>query len=33
MLDKSRLLHKIGTVSQQTIGAVESCVLFTMGMI
>lgn len=32
VLDKSRLLHKIGTASSQTIAAVESCVLFTLGI-
>jgi mRNA interferase MazF len=32
VLDKSRLLHKIGAVSQQTITAIESCVLFTTGI-
>ena len=32
VLDKSRLLHKIGTVGPQTITAVENCVLFTLGI-
>jgi mRNA interferase MazF len=32
-LDKSRLLHKIGTVSPQTVTAVETCVLFALGFV
>ena len=31
-LDKTRLRHRLGTVSQQTIEAVEACVLFTLGI-
>lgn len=33
VLDKNRLLHKIGTVNPQTITVVENCVLFTLGII
>jgi mRNA interferase MazF len=33
VLDKSRLLRKIGAVSQETIAAMESCVLFTLGIV
>ena len=32
VLDKTRLVKKLGTVSEQTISAIESCVLFTVGM-
>lgn len=33
VLDKTRLQRKLGSVSQQTIDEIESCVLFTMGII
>lgn len=33
VLDKSRLIHKIGAVGPQTIAAVENCLLFTLGII
>ena len=33
VLDKGRLQRKLGTVSQQTLSAVESRMLFTMGII
>jgi mRNA interferase MazF len=32
VLDKTRLSRKIGAVSSRTITAVESCVLFTLGI-
>jgi mRNA interferase MazF len=32
VLDKSRLLRQIGTITPQTIAAVENCVLFTLGI-
>ena len=32
VLDKTRLMRKLGAVSQKTISAIESCVRFTMGM-
>lgn len=32
VLDKTRLLKKMGAVSRQTITAIESCVIFTTGM-
>lgn len=32
VLDKSRLIRKLGTVNPTTISAIESCVKFTMGM-
>ncbi len=32
-LDKSRLLKKLGMTRQQTISAVESCILFTTGIL
>lgn len=32
VLDKARLMRKLGTVTAKTITAVESCVKFTMGM-
>jgi len=32
-LDKTRLEHKIGAITQQTIAAVENCVLFTLGVV
>jgi len=33
VLDKTRLQRKLGTVSQETFGAIESRVLFTMGIV
>jgi mRNA interferase MazF len=33
VLDKARLLRKLGTVSQQTLSTIEGKVLFTMGII
>jgi len=33
VLDKSRLQRKLGTVSQQTLSAIEGRMLFTMGII
>ncbi len=33
VLDKTRLQRKLGSVSQQIIDEIESCVLFTMGII
>ena len=33
VLDKTRLYSKLGTVSPSTLSAVESCVLFTMGIV
>ncbi|HEY7709887.1 MAG TPA: type II toxin-antitoxin system PemK/MazF family toxin [Candidatus Entotheonella sp.] len=33
VLDKARLLRKLGTVGQTTIFAVESCVMYTMGIL
>ena len=33
VLDKTRILRKIGTVNPHTIAAVERCVLFTLGLI
>ncbi|MBI1745226.1 MAG: type II toxin-antitoxin system PemK/MazF family toxin [Acidobacteria bacterium] len=33
VLDKTRLQRRLGTVSQQTISAIESCVMFTMGIV
>ena len=32
VLDKTRLMRRLGTVNQKTISAIESCVKFTMGM-
>lgn len=32
VLDRSRLLKNIGTVNAQTVSAIESCVMFTMGI-
>ncbi len=32
VLDKTRLQRKLGSVNQRTIVAVESCVLFTLGI-
>jgi mRNA interferase MazF len=31
-LDRSRLLKNLGTVNEQTVSALESCVMFTMGI-
>jgi mRNA interferase MazF len=31
-LDKSRLLNRLGSVSDQTLTAVENCILFTFGV-
>ena len=33
VLDKTRLQRKRGMVSQDTIAAIESCILFTLGII
>lgn len=33
VLDKSRLQHKLGTVSQPTLEMIENCVLFTLGIV
>jgi mRNA interferase MazF len=33
VLDKTRLYRKLGSVSQETLAAVESCVLFTLGIL
>lgn len=33
VLDKARLQRKLGTASQQTLSAIESCVLLTMGIL
>jgi mRNA interferase MazF len=33
VLDKTRLQRKLGTVSPETLSAIESCVLFTIGII
>jgi mRNA interferase MazF len=32
VLDKTRLIRKLGAVSAKTISAIESCVKFTMGI-
>lgn len=32
VLDKTRLSRKLGAVSQQTLEAIENCVLFTLGI-
>src|SRR5215213_9827471 len=32
VLDKTRLMRRLGTVSAQTISAIEGCVRFTTGM-
>lgn len=31
-LDRSRLLKNLGTVTEHTVSAIESCVMFTMGI-
>ena len=31
-LDKTRLQHKMGSIAEQTLTAVENCVLFTLGI-
>ena len=33
VLDKTRLLRKLGSVTQETVTAIESCILFTMGIV
>lgn len=33
VLDKTRLLRKIGAINQQTVSAIETCVKFTTGML
>lgn len=33
VLDKTRLQRKLGSISQQTIDEIESCVLFTMDIV
>lgn len=33
VLDKTRLNRKLGEVSTSTIAAIESCILFTLGMV
>ena len=33
VLDKARLQRRLGTVSQDTIADIESCVLFTLGIV
>jgi mRNA interferase MazF len=33
VLDKTRLRHKLGSVTPQTIAAIETCMLFTLGVI
>ncbi|EDN66024.1 PemK-like protein [Beggiatoa sp. PS] len=33
VLDKTRLQHKLGSVTPQTIAAIETCMLFTLGVI
>lgn len=33
VLDKSRFIHKIGTVGANTIAEVEGCALFTLGIV
>jgi mRNA interferase MazF len=32
VLDKTRLTKKLGAISNKTLGKIESCVLFTMGI-
>ena len=32
VLDKTRLLRRLGVVSEQTVSTIESCVMFTMGI-
>lgn len=32
VLDKGRLMRRLGAVGQQTISAIEGCVIFTTGM-
>jgi mRNA interferase MazF len=32
VLDKTRLLKNLGTVNEQTVSTIESCVMFTMGI-
>ena len=33
VLDKTRLIHRLGAVSGETITAVENCLLFTLGIL
>jgi mRNA interferase MazF len=33
VLDKARLERKLGSVSQDTLATVESCILFTLGVV
>ncbi len=33
VLDKTRLQRRLGTVSRETLSAIESCVLFTLGIV
>lgn len=33
VIDKTRLLKKPGTVNQQTLAAIEGCVMFTIGIV
>lgn len=33
VLDKTRLQRKLGAISQETMSAVETCVVFTAGMV
>lgn len=33
VLDRSRLVHRLGAVSQQTLAAVERCLVFTLGIV
>jgi mRNA interferase MazF len=33
VLDKTRLQRRLGTVSQETLAAIEGCVLFTLGIV
>lgn len=33
VLDTTRLQRKLGTVSQETISALESCIMFTIGIV
>jgi mRNA interferase MazF len=32
VLDKTRLLKKLGAISEQTVSAIEICVMFTIGI-
>ncbi len=33
VLDRTRLIHKLGTVSRETIASVENCLLFALGIV